>query len=83
MNYLANNLGALAGHALGHLYVVAVGLTLSTVVGVGLGILSYRNDAARSVAINTSAIILTIPSLALFAIMLTLPPPIGAWAPSR
>jgi osmoprotectant transport system permease protein len=76
-NYLSGNLDALAGHALGHLYVVAIGLALSSVLGIAIGMLTYRNPTARSWALNSTAVILTIPSLALFAIMLTMPPPIG------
>ncbi|MBW3603297.1 MAG: ABC transporter permease [Actinobacteria bacterium] len=76
-NYLSSNFDTLAEHAWGHFYVVALGLTLSSIIGISLGMLSYRNPTARAASLNTSAIILTIPSLALFAIMLTLPPPIG------
>lgn len=76
-NYLSSNLDALAQHAWGHFYVVVLGLLLSSLIGVSLGMLTYRHPTARALALNTTAIILTIPSLALFAILLTMPAPIG------
>ena len=69
-NYLSGNLDTVAEHALGHLYVVGFGLAGATIVGVGLGMATYHRSAARAAVLNTAALILTIPSLALFAIFL-------------
>lgn len=66
-NYLSNNLDTLAEHAWGHFYVVSLGLLGASVIGVTIGMISYRHPALRSAALNVTAIILTIPSLALFA----------------
>lgn len=76
-DYLSSNLDTLAELAWGHFYVVSLGLLASSIIGVGLGMLTYRRPRARGWALNTSAIILTLPSLAVFAILFTLPPPIG------
>jgi osmoprotectant transport system permease protein len=69
-DYFATNLDAIAEHAWGHFIVVSLGLLGSSIVGIGLGMLTYRNPQAREMALNSTAIILTIPSLALFAIFL-------------
>jgi osmoprotectant transport system permease protein len=63
-----------------HLAVVALSLVLATVVGVVLGALVWDRPAARSVSITTAGIALTIPSLALLAI---LSPVLGlGWGPT-
>jgi osmoprotectant transport system permease protein len=41
-------------------------------MGVAIGMLSYRRPALRAGSLNVTSIILTIPSLALFAILLSL-----------
>jgi osmoprotectant transport system permease protein len=69
--YLVSNLDAIAEHALGHLYVVGFGLLGASVLGVTIGMVTYHRPALRAGALNIAAIILTIPSLALFAIFLT------------
>ena len=71
-NYLTSNLDTVAEHAWGHLYVVAIGLVGASVIGVTVGMLTYRRPAWRAGALNVAAIILTIPSLALFAIFLSI-----------
>ncbi|GEP40006.1 ABC transporter permease [Nocardioides psychrotolerans] len=52
-----------------HLIVVALSVGIATVLGVGIGLLVWDRNIGRSVAITTAAIILTIPSLALLAIL--------------
>lgn len=71
-NYFVNNLDTLAEHAWGHFFVVSLGLLAATIIGVGLGMLTYRDPKAKALALNSTSIILTIPSLALFAIFLGL-----------
>lgn len=70
--FLTSNLDTLAELAWGHFIVVSLGLLGSTVIGVGLGMLTYHSPRGRAVTVNTCAIILTLPSLALFAILLTI-----------
>lgn len=63
-----------------HLAVVGLSVAMATVVGVGVGLLVWDRPLGRSVAITSAAIILTIPSLALLAI---LSPPFGlGWGPT-
>lgn len=69
--YLTGNLDTVLEHAWGHLYVVSLGLLGASFIGVTVGMLTYRRPPWRAGALNTAAIILTIPSLALFAIFLS------------
>lgn len=63
-----------------HLVVVALSVALATVIGVGIGLLVWGRASARAVAIMSAAIMLTIPSLALLAI---LSPLLGlGWGPT-
>jgi osmoprotectant transport system permease protein len=55
-----------------HLLVVALALAIATIVGVGLGLLTWNRPIGRSLAITSSAVILTVPSLALLAAMIPL-----------
>lgn len=52
-----------------HLAVVALSVALATVVGVLVGLLVWNRAGGRAVAITSAAIILTVPSLALLAIL--------------
>lgn len=52
-----------------HLMVVALSVAIAVVLGVGLGLLLWDHAIGRAVAITSAAIILTIPSLALLAIL--------------
>jgi osmoprotectant transport system permease protein len=45
---------------------------IAAVIGVTIGVLSYRHDRLRRLALNTSAWIMTIPSYALFVILVSL-----------
>lgn len=52
-----------------HLTVVALSVSIATVVSVALALLVWNRPIGRNVAVSTTAIILTIPSLALMAIL--------------
>jgi osmoprotectant transport system permease protein len=53
-----------------HLWLVGLSVALSAVIGVLLGVLTYRNPAARTAAIAVTGAFLTIPSFALFVLFL-------------
>lgn len=55
-----------------HLALVAVSVALSACVGVLLGVLSYRSVTARSAVLAVTGAFLTIPSFALFVLLLGL-----------
>ncbi|HET7397064.1 MAG TPA: ABC transporter permease [Intrasporangium sp.] len=63
-----------------HLAVVAVSLVLAMVIGISIGALAWDRPVARSVSITSAGIALTIPSLALLAL---LSPVLGlGWGPT-
>lgn len=52
-----------------HLAVVALSVGIATVLSVALGLLVWNHPIGRNLAVSTTAIILTVPSLALLAIL--------------
>ncbi|MDQ3589473.1 MAG: ABC transporter permease [Actinomycetota bacterium] len=59
--------------AIGHALVVAISLAIAVVLGVSLGVLVYRRERAANVALAITSTFLTIPSLALFGLLIPLP----------
>ena len=55
-----------------HAMLVAVPIAIATVLGVALGITAHRQPLLRPAILNTSSTFLTIPSLALFGLMIPL-----------
>ena len=64
--------------SLEHLAVVLAGLLLGGIAGLALGIAVYRRPRARAGALNVCGLILTVPSLAMYALLLALLGRIGA-----
>ena len=63
-----------------HVTVVAVALALALIIGVGVGMLVWNKPIPRSVVIAAAGVALTIPSLALLALLI---PPFGlGWTPT-
>src|SRR5690606_16748559 len=60
-----------------HLAVVLAGLAIGTLVGLVLGIAVHRRPRARTVVLNACGVILTVPSLAMYALLLALLSRIG------
>jgi osmoprotectant transport system permease protein len=58
--------------SLEHLVLVLEALAIGTVLGVALGIAVARRPAARAVVLGTAGLILTVPSFALFSLLLGL-----------
>ncbi|MGH8929146.1 MAG: ABC transporter permease [Egibacteraceae bacterium] len=71
--YLQRNWDDVLELMLEHAVVVAVSIVIAGVVGVGLGVLTYRSRAAREVALRVASVVLTIPSLALYALLVSIP----------
>ena len=61
-----------------HIVLVGVSVFLATVIGVGLGIATYRTDRPREIALAITGSFLTIPSFALFILLI---PPLGIGFP--
>jgi osmoprotectant transport system permease protein len=58
--------------AVDHAVVVAISVLIATVVGVALGVGTYRTDRPRQIVLAVTSVFLTIPSLALFGIFIGL-----------
>ncbi|GGA68368.1 ABC transporter permease [Pseudoclavibacter endophyticus] len=52
-----------------HLAVVLLSVAIAAVIGIGLGMIVWDRPAARSAAVTTAAIAITVPSLALLALL--------------
>lgn len=55
-----------------HILLVLVSVGLATVIGVLLGVFSYRNPRARGLVLGIAGAMLTIPSFSLFVLMIPL-----------
>ena len=53
-----------------HIFMVSVSLLIATAIGVPLGILITKNEALAKKVINSANIMMTIPSIALFGLMM-------------
>lgn len=71
--YLELRWDTVLSDAVGHILLVLLSIALATVVGVGLGILTYRTQRPRELVLAVTSTILTIPSLALFGIFIGIP----------
>jgi osmoprotectant transport system permease protein len=53
-----------------HIWIVAIALVIATFIGVPLGIVITRNEELAKRVINAANVLMTIPSIALFGLML-------------
>lgn len=53
-----------------HIWIVAISLVIATLIGVPLGIIITRNEELAKRVINAANVLMTIPSIALFGLML-------------
>ncbi len=70
--YLHTNAGPLLDETVGHIRVVGISVGIALVVGLVLGVLAHRSAVLRPVIMTTASTLLTIPSLALFALAIPL-----------
>ena len=68
--YLESRWDNLLELAVQHALIVALSVAIATVIGVSLAVLTYKNDAAMNAAVSVAGIFLTIPSLALFGLLI-------------
>jgi osmoprotectant transport system permease protein len=68
LEYLRNNVDPLREQTLGHIQIVAMSIGIALVLGAILGVLAHRSATLRPAVLGFSATLLTIPSLALFAL---------------
>jgi osmoprotectant transport system permease protein len=72
LEYLADraNREVLFEQAIEHAVLTAAATAIAIVIGVLLGVLAHRSSTLRAPIVNTTATLLTIPSLALFALLI-------------
>ena len=68
--YLASRWKDLLELSVEHAQVVLVSLLIATVIGVSLGVLTYRRPAAAQAVLAVASAILTMPSFALFGLLI-------------
>ncbi|MGC5022264.1 ABC transporter permease [Micromonospora sp. DT47] len=69
--YLETRRDLLIAQTLEHATIVLMSVVLATVIGVLIGIATYRHRRARAIAIAIAAAILTVPSFALLGLLIT------------
>lgn len=69
-SYLSDNWSDLLDLTLEHAQVVVVAMLVATVVGVGLGVVTYRVPSAARVVLTVTGTFVTIPSFALFGLFI-------------
>ncbi|MDF9813465.1 ABC transporter permease [Streptomyces sp. SPB162] len=77
-SYLGNRHQQLLADAFQHASAVFQCMVLATVIGVALGVLTYRSEWAGNLAVTATSTILTIPSLALIGLLI---PVVGLGVP--
>ncbi len=55
-----------------HVSAVVQSVAIATVIGVAIGVLTYRNALAANLATATSSVILTVPAFALLGLLIPL-----------
>jgi osmoprotectant transport system permease protein len=69
--YVSDQSDRLRGLMIEHAQIVLISVGLAVVIGVGLGMLTYRTDRPRNAVLAVTGIFLTIPSFALFGLLIS------------
>lgn len=77
IDFLTGNLDLILKLTIEHISLVAVAVGLATITGVPIGIAITQNERVARVVLYLASIIITIPSIALFGIMIPLLSTIG------
>ncbi|WP_417534543.1 ABC transporter permease [Marinobacterium stanieri] len=77
LDFLTRNLDLILKLTIEHISLVAVAVGLATITGVPIGIAITQNERVARVVLYLASIIITIPSIALFGIMIPLLSTIG------
>ncbi|SMG28671.1 osmoprotectant ABC transporter permease OsmW [Cedecea sp. NFIX57] len=72
LHYMINNAGYIGSLTLHHLWLVLIAVGLAILIGVPLGILIVRHKWLATPILGFATILLTIPSVALFGLMIPL-----------
>lgn len=71
LEFLASNWADVVDATSAHAVLVLQGLALAVLVGVPISVLTYRTDAPRAAVLGVAGLLLTIPSYALFGLLIT------------
>lgn len=77
LEYMYDNLDLIAERTLQHVWIVAVAVSIAIVTAVPIGILITRSKPAASLVLYLASMMITVPSIALFGLMIPLLSPIG------
>jgi len=72
-SYFLQHRAEILSATLAHMLLVVVAMSIATVIGVSLGMLSVHNRVLRSVSLTVANIFQTVPSLALFGFLIPIP----------
>ncbi|MGE4427919.1 MAG: ABC transporter permease [Solirubrobacteraceae bacterium] len=70
--YVDENADSILGLAWGHVWVVVLSMAIATVVGILLGVLTYRSPTASALVLTVAGLFLTFPSFALLGVLLAI-----------
>ena len=68
--YLGQNYGELLTQSYEHVLLVVASVGAAVLIGVPLGVLAHRSSTVRPLILNLASLFLTIPSFALFALLI-------------
>ncbi len=71
--WFGNNYDDVIELTIDHAIIVMAAILIAGVIGVGAGILTYRRPRPREIVLRVTGLFLTIPSLALYALLITFP----------
>ncbi|MFC7063181.1 ABC transporter permease [Halobacillus seohaensis] len=77
INYVQNDWNNIFSYSIEHLQLVGVAIAIAILIGVPLGIYLTTNDYLAETVLQVASIIITIPSIALFGIMIPILSTIG------
>lgn len=70
IEFLFNRRSDMLELGLEHVVIVGLSVLLSSVIGIGLGVATYRTDRPREIVLAVTSSFLTIPSFALFILLI-------------
>jgi len=70
LEFLGNRSDDMLELGIEHIWLVGVSVLISTVLAVGIGVATYRTERPRELALAVTSTFLTIPSFALFVLLL-------------
>lgn len=70
--YVAANQSELTTEVVQHMLLVAQSVFVATAIAIGIGLATYRSDLAEKITISAASTMFTIPSLAMFGLLIPL-----------